>query len=144
MYKILLAFHITGGVTALVSAAGALAASMGDRWHIYSGRAFTLGMLLVFLTALPMTYLTPNLFLFLIALFSFYFVLTGWLRARNRSGTPALANWIASTVMTITAIVMGVRGMTMLRAGDSMGIVLLPLGGIGGALAPNVLSLLRG
>ena len=143
MYKILLAFHITGGVTALVSAAGALAASKGDRWHVYSGRAFTLGMLLVFLTALPMTYIRPNLFLFLIALFSFYFVLTGWLRARNRSGTPALTNWLASMAMTITAIAMGVRGMTMLRAGDSMGIVLLTLGGIGGAFALRDLYLLR-
>ena len=143
MYKLLLVFHIAGGVTALGTAAGALVTSKGDRWHIYCGRAFALGMLVVFLTALPMTFLRPNLFLFLIAIFSFYLVLTGWLRARSRSGTPTLANWIASTAMTITAVAMGVRGMTMLRAGDSMGIVLLTLGGIGGAFALRDLYFLR-
>ncbi len=143
MYKLLLAFHIAGGVTALGTAVGALATSKGDRWHIYFGRAFALGMLVVFLTALPMTFLKPNRFLFLIALFSFYFVLTGWLRARNRSGTPVPADWIASTAMTITAIAMGVWGITMLRAGDSMGTVLLTLGGIGGAFALRDLYFLR-
>src|SRR2546422_10573869 len=132
MYKIVLAFHNTGGVTALVSAAGALAASKGDRWHVYSGRAFALGMLVVFLTALPMTFLRPNLFLFLIALFSFYLVLTGWLRARNRGGTPALADWVAAIAMAVTAIAMCARAITLIRAEDSMGIVLLTFGGIGG------------
>ena len=45
MYNLILSFHIAGGATALVTAAGALMTSKGDRWHVYSGRAFALGML---------------------------------------------------------------------------------------------------
>ncbi len=144
MYRLLLWVHITGGTIALIAAAGAMATAKGDRWHVYSGRAFTLGMLVVFLTAVPMTFLRPNLFLFLIALFSFYLALTGWLRARNRSGTPAPADWIVATVMALTAIAMGVRGLTLVAAGDSMGIVLLAFGGIGGGFAVGDLMALRG
>src|SRR5713226_6356363 len=120
MYKLLLSFHIAGGVTALVAAASALATSKGDRWHVYSGRAFALGMLVVFLTALPMTFIRPNLFLFLIALFPFYLVLTGWLRARNRGGKPVVADWIAAAAMAITAVAMCVRAIILIRVGDSM------------------------
>jgi len=143
MYKLLLALHIAGGFTALVAAATALATPKGERWHVCSGRAFALGMLVVFLTALPMTFIRPNLFLFLVAVFSFYLVLTGWLRARNR-GAPAPADWIAATAMAVTSIAMGGRAIVLIRAGDSMGLVLLTFGGIGGAFAISDLHALRG
>jgi hypothetical protein len=136
--------HIAGGLIALVAAAGALGTTKGDRWHVYSGRAFVLGMLVVFLTALPMTLIRPNLFLFLIAVFSFYLALTGWLRARNRSGQPALADWVAATAMAATSLAMVVRALTLIGAGDSRGVVLLSFGGIGGAFAIADLYFLRG
>ena len=44
MYGLLIAFHIAAGTIALVAAAVALATSKRDRWHVYAGRAFTLGM----------------------------------------------------------------------------------------------------
>jgi len=143
MYGLLIAFHIAAGTTALVAAAAALATSKGDRWHVYAGRAFTLGMLVVFLTAVPMTLIRPNLFLLLITVFSFYLASTGWLRARNRGGEPLLAEWIAASAMVVTAIIMCVRGVVDLRAEDSMGIVLLAFGGIGGSSAISDVSFLR-
>lgn len=143
MYKLFLAVHITGGVIALGTAVGALVTAKGERWHVYFGRAFVLGMSIVFLTTLPMTFLKPNLFLLLIALFSFYLVFTGWLRARNRSGTPTRADRMAFTAMTITAIAMSLRGLTMIQAGDSMGIVLITFSVIGGAYALRDLYFLR-
>jgi hypothetical protein len=143
MYGILLSLHIAGGSIALVTAAIALATSKGTRRHVYAGRVFSLGMLAVFLTALPMTVLKPNLFLLLIALFSFYLVLTGWLRARDRSGTPGRADWIAPIAMVVTAVAMAVRAIGLMRAGDSMGIVLIVFGAIGGALAAGDLVGLR-
>ncbi len=143
MYKLFLAFHIMGGVTALGTAIGALVAAKGKAWHSYFGRAFVTGMLIVFLTAVPMTFLQPNLFLFLVAIFSFYLVLTGWLRARNRSGVPTAADWIASTVMILTALAMGGRGLFLLYTGDSLGTVLLTFAGIGGVFALRDLHFLR-
>jgi hypothetical protein len=143
MYTLLLSVHIAGGFIALLGAAGALAATKGERWHVYSGRTFVLGMLVVFATALPLTVIRPNLFLFLIAIFSFYLALTGWLRARNRGGVSTKADWVAATAMAITSFAMFARSITLLGVGDSMGIVLLIFGGIGGVFAMADLHALR-
>ena len=143
MYAALLSIHIAAGFTALITAAVAAVTPKGARSHIYAGRTFVLGMALVFLTALPMTLIKPNLFLLLIAIFSFYLALTGWLRARNRRGIPTPVEWIAAGAMVLTALAMGVRGILVIRAGDSMGTVLLVFGGIGGLLALRDVQSLR-
>jgi len=46
-------------------------------------------------------------------------------------GAPVRADWIAAIAMAVTAITMCVRAIILIRAGDSMGIVLLSFGGIG-------------
>ena len=143
MYALLLTIHIAAGFAALTAAAVAVLTPKGERAHVYAGRVFVLGMALVFLTALPMTLMKPNLFLLLVAIFSFYLALSGWLRARNRRGVPLAAEWIAAGAMVLAAFAMGVRGIVVLRAGDSMGTVLLVFGGIGGLLAARDLQSLR-
>ena len=143
MYALLLTIHIAAGFTALTAAAVAVLTPKGERAHVYAGRVFVLGMALVFLTALPMTLMKPNLFLLLVAIFSFYLALSGWLRARNRRGVPLAAEWIAAGAMVLAAFAMCVRGIVVLRAGDSMGTVLLVFGGIGGLLAARDLQSLR-
>jgi hypothetical protein len=143
VYSVLLSIHIAAGFTALSSAAVAVATPKGKRWHVYAGRAFVMGMAVVFLTALPMTVIKPNLFLLLIAIFSFYLAVSGWLRARNRSGIPVPAEWIVAVAMVLAAVAMGGRGIAMRAMGNSMGIVLLVFGGIGGLLAVRDLMSLR-
>jgi hypothetical protein len=80
---------------------------------------FAVAMPVVFLTAVPITVFRPNLFLFLIAVFSFYLVATGWLRARNRDGAATAGDWIAVTVMAATAIAMAATGRARLRGPES-------------------------
>src|SRR5207302_962779 len=87
--RVLLSIHIAAGFTTLATALVAAVTRKGERAHVYAGRVFVLGMGIVFLTALPMTLIKPNLFLFLTAVFSFYLALTGWLRARNRADRGA-------------------------------------------------------
>jgi hypothetical protein len=135
VYRLLLLLHVGAGNVALAAAAVALLASKGGRAHAYAGRVFAAGMALVFLTAVPLTVLKPNLFLLLIAIFSFYLALTGWLRALNRTGAPMPGERLAAGVMALTAFGMLARGAFMLARGDSMGTVLLVFGGIGGTLA---------
>ena len=135
MYGALLAVHIVAGFTALITALVAAVTPKGARGHVYAGRVFVLGMAVIFLTALPMTLLKPNLFLLLVAIFSFYLALTGWLRARNGRGRPTPIEWGAAGVMMLAAVVMGARGLLLVGRGESMGTVLLVFGGIGGALA---------
>ena len=143
MYRILLSIHIAAGFTALIAAVVAGLTPKGARSHVYAGRVFVIGMAVVFLTALPMTVMKPNLFLLLIAVFSFYLAASGWLRARNRSGIPVPAEWIAAVAMVLAAVAMGGRGIAMLTMGSSMGTVLLVFGGIGGVLALRDMQSLR-
>ena len=143
MYKLLLGIHVVAGNIALLSAAGAVVVAKGGRAHALVGRAFAIGMTIIFLTAVPMTLIKPNLFLFLVALFNFYLVATGWLRAKNRRGVPARSEWALAIAMALIAIGMAGRGVTMLVSGASMGIVLTVFAGIGGVLAARDLSGLR-
>jgi hypothetical protein len=143
MYKVLLGIHVLAGNLALLSAAGAVVFAKGGRAHAWTGRAFALGMTIIFLTAVPMTLIRPNLFLLLVALFNFYLVSTGWLRAKNRSGVPNRAEWVLAGAMALVTIGMALRGAMMLAGGGSMGVVLIAFAAIGGFLAFRDLSGLR-
>jgi len=143
MYKLLLGIHVVAGNLALLSAAGAVAFAKGGRAHAWIGRVFTIGMTIIFVTAVPMTLIKPNLFLLLVALFNFYLTATGWLRAKNRKGVPTGIEWALGTGMALIAVGMAARGVMMLTAGASMGVVLLGFAGIGGVLALRDLSGLR-
>ena len=143
MYKVLLALHIVAGNVALFAAAGAMVVQKGGRAHTWVGRAFVAGMTIIFVTAVPMTVLRPNLFLFLVALFNFYLVSTGWLRATNRKGTPTRLEWGIAVAMVVAAVGMAGRSVMMLAAGHSMGVVLFVFALIGGALSLRDVAGLR-
>ncbi len=51
-----------------------------------------------------------------VAVFSFYLVLTGWLRARHRSGVPGRADWIAALSMLVAAVAMVAWGVSAIAA----------------------------
>ena len=133
MYDILLPIHIVAGFCCLLTAFGAILTKKGQTWHVRSGRVFFWGMVVIFVTALPMTLLRPNLFLFLVAIFSFYQALTGWRLARNRTGQPSRLDWAAAGVMTAVGVGMIVFGGRMLLAGETLGLVMLAFGGLGGS-----------
>lgn len=133
MYDILLPIHIVAGFCSLFAAFGAILTKKGQTWHVRSGRVFFWGMVIIFVTALPMTLLRPNLFLFLVAIFSFHQALTGWRTARNRTGQPVWIDWAAAGVMTAAGAGMLVFGAVLLVSGEMMGLVLLAFGGLGGS-----------
>jgi hypothetical protein len=149
IYSTLLFIHITAGSASLLGAAGAIATKVFDtkhKWHILAGRVFFVGMVLVFLTTLPMTLLKPNLFLFLIGIFSFYLAFTGWRKAVNRSGKAGLPDKLAAILMSITSIAMlGWGGwLSFVGLGDGNGITLIAFGAIGGLLARKDIRQNRG
>ena len=82
---ILLVIHITAGSIALLTAFVALVTAKGGVVHVRAGRVYAIGMTVIFLTAVPLAALGANVFLLLIAFFSFYLVFAGWRFARNRS-----------------------------------------------------------
>jgi len=90
-----------------------------------------------------MTVIRGDVFLLLIAVFTGCLVLTGWLRARNRSETPTVIDWAAAIVMTSTAAAMGVWSIVLLRQGSALAVVLVVFALIVGALALSDLHFLR-
>ena len=132
---ILLIIHIAAGTVALLAALAAIIAPKGGAVHIITGRAFTIGMALIFLTAVPLAVLGASVFLLLIAVFSFYLAFAGWRFARNRRRQPHPVDWAAAAIMGLTGLGMWGYGAYLAATGDSQWVTLLIFGGIAIALA---------
>ena len=145
-YKILLVVHVLAGFTSLAAATVATFSKTLDlahRWHVISGTVFFWGMLVIFLTAVPMSIIRPNTFLFLIAMLSFYFALAGWRYATNRLGTPRPLDWTSAGTMLLAALAMLSYGGFLISGGNLNGITMLVLGTAGGSLSIADLRTLR-
>ena len=137
-YKTLLIVHIIAGFAALTAAAVATMTKTLDvahRWHVYSGTVFFWGMVVIFLTAIPLALIRPNTFLLLIAILSFYFALAGWRYATHRRGSPRPLDWLSASVMALAAGIMIIFGVFLLSRRNTNGITMIILGGIGAALS---------
>ena len=65
---------------------------------------------LIFVTALPLAILGDDIFLLIIAFFSFYLVFAGWRFARNSVRKPHWVDWAAVTIMAVTGLAMWAYG----------------------------------
>ena len=117
---ILLVIHIAAGSIALLTAFVALVTAKGEVIHIRAGRVYAIGMSVIFLTAVPLAAFGADVFLLLIAFFSFYLVFAGWRFARNRSrratrgtgcrrhlGLTGLGMWAYAVVLGLSGRVNG-------------------------------------
>lgn len=146
IYSTLLAIHIVAGFTALAGAAGAISTKTvvpSHTWHVRFGRFFFYGMLLVFLTTLPMAVIRPNIFLLLIGIFSFYLAWSGWRMAVNRSGKPQTADYAGTIIMGSAAILMIGLGSWVMATGNGNGVILIIFGAIGGGFTLKDVSQYR-
>ena len=124
----LLPIHILAGTLALLASAFAICSEKGKKIHITAGRTYFWGMAGIFLTALPMSIITSNVFLFLIAFFSFYLAFAGRRFAQNRTGIASRIDWIAVGLMIFTGIGMCVLAVFYVIDSNSLYITLLVFG----------------
>ena len=124
----LLAIHILAGTTALLAAAFTICSEKGKKTHIIAGRTFYWGMVGIFLTALPMSIITSNVFLFLIAFFSFYLAYAGRRFAQNRKGIASIADWIAVGLMIVAGLAMWILAVYYFIQSNSQSITLTIFG----------------
>ena len=101
---ILLSIHILAGTIALLCAALAISSEKGKKFHVLSGRTYFWSMVGIFLTAIPMSIINSNIFLFLIAIFSFYLAFAGMRFAKNRKGIATTIDWIAVILMILSGL----------------------------------------
>ena len=102
----LLFIHIIAGSISLIAAAFAVLSSKGKKLHILSGRTCFWGMAIIFLTAIPVSIVSANIFLFLVAIFSFYLAYAGLRFARNRKGIANFFDWVAIGLMVLSGVIM--------------------------------------
>ena len=110
LINLLLLFHILCGSLSLISSALSISSRKGQRTHRLFGKIYFWGMVGVFLTAIPLAIFKLNVFLLLIAIFSFYLAFAGMRFAVNRKGIPKLIDWIAVILMCSSGIVMLLLG----------------------------------
>ena len=125
---ILLSIHILAGSVALLSAASALLTEKGKKFHVLIGKAYFWSMVIIFLTAIPMSIITGNVFLFLIAIFSFYLAFSGMRFAKNRTGVPTRVDLIAVNYMLLSGIGMWILAIIFFIDNDSQFITLTVFG----------------
>ena len=126
--QILLTIHILAGTIALLCAALAISLEKGKRLHVLLGRAYFWSMAAIFLTAIPMSIISSNIFLFLIAIFSFYLAFAGMRFARNRKGIATTSDWIAVSLMISSGLGMLILSAIFFTNGNSQYIVLIVFG----------------
>ena len=131
---ILLSIHILAGTIALLCAALAISSEKGKKFHVLSGRTHFWSMVGIFLTAIPMSIINSNIFLFLIAIFSFYLAFAGMRFAKNRKGIATTIDYIAVSLMILSGLGMWVLAVIYFINENSQYITLLVFGFIALAL----------
>ena len=131
----LLALHIAAGTVALLTAVVALVTAKGGTNHVRAGRVYAISMTLVFLTAVLLVIFGADVFLLLIALFSFYMAFAGWRFARNYLGRAHPVDWTAIGVMGLTALLMWGYAAYIRGQGDANWVTLVVFGVIALALS---------
>jgi len=143
IFLFLLIIHICCGTLSLLCAGGALYAAKGQWWHRHFGDFFFYGMTGIFITAIPMSLIITNLFLFLIAIFSYYLAFTGRRFALNESGVPKRIDWAVSSAMLLTAVAMLIAGWHFYSTNTTHAIILWVFGGIGASLSYGNLKIFK-
>ena len=72
LFQIFLVLHITGGAVGLLSGTINIIRKKGDKKHKLIGKFFLYGMLLAGFSALVLSVLHPNYFLFIVGVFTLY------------------------------------------------------------------------
>jgi uncharacterized membrane protein len=106
VFHFALLLHIVNGTVALVIAPLAMITVKGGLWHRRWGKIYFWAMAGVALTATVMCFIRSGVFLFLIAIFSFYMALTGYtaLRRKRLEDRPGLLDWCAAIAMLLAGI----------------------------------------
>lgn len=131
LFQTLLALHIMGGGLSLLAGGVVMVLPKGDPRHARLGRVYFWALLLASAVAIPMCYLHPNYFLFVIAVFTAYMLITGlrYLRHVGPFGPSAL-DWGLTTTMLVFGLAFLGLGAQRLLEGSSFGWVLATFGAI--------------
>lgn len=148
LFTILLILHIAGGFTGLLSGSINLTMKKGGKRHRKVGRVFVVGMLTAGFSALGLSAIHPNYFLFMVGIFTLYMVSTGnryiFFRLMAKEAKPQLLDWILTIAMGVIGSLLIGFGIWLLINSNNFGIVFIFFGVIGLGFVRNDLKNYRG
>ena len=133
IYPYFLTIHIIFGSLGLFTGTVNLLRKKGGKTHVGIGKLFVISMILTGFSALTLSVLKPNLFLFIVGVFTLYLVGTGQaymrLKKLGQGQKPKLIDWILTYCMLLAGVVFVFwGGYILLFQKDSMGITLVTFG----------------
>lgn len=133
LIELLRYLHITAGFCGFLLAPVAVLAKHGGKFHRIVGNFFVGAMLIASLSSLLLAYFHPNVFLFMVGIFSFYMTCNGY-RVLYRKKIAiakkvAIIDWTIVGINSISCASLFVYGVINLP--DSFGIIAMVLGSIG-------------
>jgi len=134
LFKIILILHILGGATGLFTGTINISRHKGDKVHRLIGSVFMYAMLTAGFSALVLSALHPNFFLFIVGVFTLYMTATGrrFLFFKKHSDQKIQAiDWFLTITMLTASIVFIVLGALKLFKGNTFGIALIIFGILG-------------
>ena len=132
LFIILLIIHIVGGSTSLLVGLVVLLLRKGDKRHKLLGSIYFYAMLTASLIAIPMSYLHPNYFLFIVSIFTTYMLLTGKRYLYKKAiSNISYADWTLTVAMALFSILFIGFGVYNLLQSNIFGIVSIVFGLIG-------------
>jgi len=146
IFKTLLVIHIISGSIGFIVAPIALIVKKGSENHRRWGKVFFWCMTAVSLTAIIMAPMHGNLFLTLVAVFSFYLAFSGY-RAIYRKDfyktrKTAGVDWFFAILNTLFSLSLMVYG--LIKLPDAFGIISIVFGFIGSSLGiSDIISFIR-
>lgn len=132
LFNTLLFVHIVGGAISLLLGSYILLTKKGGKTHRLLGNIFFISMLASSMVAIPMSFIHPNYFLFVIAIFTIYMLLTGkrYIKKTNLTVIKPL-DWILTGAMLVAAIYFITFSIYNFINHNNFGIPLLVFGVIG-------------
>lgn len=135
LFNLFLILHIAGGSIGLLSGSLNLIQTKGNKKHRIVGKAFVYSMLTTGISALILSAIHPNNFLFIVGVFTIYLVATGnrfiYLKMLGKSQRPTIVDRGITLGMLITALVFIVLGIKNLLASNNFGVVFIVFGALG-------------
>ena len=126
METLLIFTHVGAGITALIFAPLAMLTQKGGAAHRRWGRVYFWAMFVIFVTALAILFVRPNIFLFIISILSFYGAFSGVRSLRRkhpeRGERAAPLDWIGAAIALsagVGFIVWGALPLTGLTMGET-------------------------
>lgn len=135
LFNVFLALHIAGGSVGLFTGTLNLVQKKGNKKHRIVGKIFVFGMLTTGISALVLSALHPNNFLFIVGIFTIYLVTTGnrfvYLKMLGESQPPTVVDRGITFCMLITALLFILLGIKNLLVSNTFGIVFIVFGALG-------------